>query len=120
LTKLKEIVFRFHPSKAKNIAGILGTIAPKHEHFKGVSIHLAFTSKEVLSPQSVEEEIYSRWNDLDRRLFLLQESLGIRVKAIWDVMGGEAKVQQGQILGFLGRLLPKMTKRRMVDLECRE
>ena len=115
-TKLEEVAFRFDGNHLKWVTTTLKTITSNHGNFQRVVIcvPLAFfdngISLELKIGESIQEEMYLLWTDLDRVLVGLLESRGVRTEAVVRE-GKEELLQEG-----LRVLLPEMTRRGAIEL----
>jgi hypothetical protein len=111
-TKLKDVVFRPEPRKVEWVITALQTITPEHRDLRHISIHLPYylTLAVVLTNlrQTLGEAGFEKWLDLDRLLIQFWESRSIRPKVISMMNHG--------IGDHIGRLLPEITKRGVIDI----
>lgn len=63
--------------------------------------------------RTIEGEIHGQWSELDRVLVQSWESRSIRPKVIYTDQEKEGKERMRD---WMGRLLPEMTERGMIDL----
>ncbi|KAF9645554.1 hypothetical protein BDM02DRAFT_495077 [Thelephora ganbajun] len=112
--KLKEVVFRSKTLHVNWLVLALQTITSEHRCLHHISIHVHFRPFFIDDPvnvrQTVGEEIYRQWMDLDRILVRSWESYGIRPKVVYSEAGGEKETT------CIGSLLPEITERGIIEL----
>ena len=108
------VAFRFHGDYIEWVTTALKTITFEHNNFQRVIIcvpnSLLGNSAPFNIPESVREETYSQWIDLDRVLVRLWEPRRVRTEALARA-GKEEQLNE-----CLGMLLPEMTKRGAIEL----
>jgi len=94
----------------------LRTIALEHRVFRQITIYLPGA---VIPPtaginirQTAGEQIFGQWLELDRTLAQFWESRSIRPKTLYLVPPGREK----DLIECMGRLLPEITERGIIDL----
>jgi hypothetical protein len=111
-TKLKDVVFRPEPRRVEWVITALQTITPEHRDLRQISIHLPYylTLAVVLTNlrQTIGEAGFEKWLGLDHLLVQFWESRSIRPKIISMMNHG--------IGDHIGRLLPEITKRGVIDI----
>jgi len=113
---LKDVVFRVGPKSVGWVTTALHTITPKHRNLRRISIcmprdlALGGAGSDII--QSLGEAASRRWSDLDRLLVKFWESRSIRPRVGYEL--GLAKNQENMDYS-IGRLLPEVTKRGIVD-----
>jgi len=108
LTKLRQVVFRFHRHYPTWITMALKTITPKHRDIR-VSLHIPIYPGHVA--YSPEDEVGRQWVDLDHALIRLWESHGVRTRVVYS--SGDEKEEARE---YIGELLPEVTRRGIVEL----
>ena len=115
-TKLADAVFRSGSLNIDWITATLETITPKHRELRQISIYAFCRSTSVAFGAGVErtigDEIFGQWSDLDRLLVQLWESRSIRPKFVCEILGLVPQDAEE----YIGRLLPKTTKRGVINL----
>ncbi|KAF9644356.1 hypothetical protein BDM02DRAFT_3122058 [Thelephora ganbajun] len=115
-TKLERAVFLPTSMSVKWITMVLQTITPKHRDLQYILIHSpydpALAGASVNVRQTVGELVCGQWSELDHVLVQFWESRSIRPMISYIGLRGEKK-ETGECLGCL---LPKITKRGVVDL----
>ena len=94
----------------------LETITSKHRDFKQISIYIPHNLVVAGDPasviQTVREEIYGEWADLDRLLVRFLELRAVRTKIVYVVeKGGKEEAR-----GYIGGLLPEITARGIFEV----
>ena len=84
----------------------LRTITSKHRDLQQISIYVPSRSTSTRDQETVSRQ----WMDLDRLLVQVWESHAIRTKVICGA--AEKKV----MCGYIGSLLPEITKRGIIEL----
>ena len=111
-TELKDLVFPPEPLRVKWVITALQTITPERRNLRQISIHLPYylTLAVVLTNlrQTIGEAGFEKWLNLDRLLIQFLESRSIRPKTISMMNHG--------IGDHIGRLLPEITKRGVIDI----
>ena len=111
--KLTNVVLRSEEQSILWIIMALETITSGHRNLREVAIHidfchiLFFLSNPPNAGQTVGDEIYARWADLDRLLVQLSESGAVRVRVrCWSSgLGYKVTVRE-----YVEGLLPEMAK----------
>ena len=116
-TRLKVAHFWGDQLSAEWIIMALQTITSKHRDLRRISFHIPYHDT-VGAPSTdirkiVGKTAYERWLDLDRLLVRFWESHSIRPKIAYPYRSEEGR--KGG-MHFVSRLLPEITKRRVVDL----
>ena len=114
-TKLRDAVFRPGSVCVEWITTALQTITPEHRELRQISIyvphHLTRYNVGADIRQSLGETTFGRWADLDRLLVQFWESCSIRPRVGCVKLG-----EKGKNIGYsVGRLLPEITKRGIVE-----
>lgn len=109
--RLKELSFDFQRFGDVFIAMALGTLTPKHTDFQKVTILVpsVLVDESIGIRQSIGDEVYNQWMDLDRVLVRLWESNAIQTQVIYRATGGR---------GHIEALFPEMSKRGAVEMVC--
>ena len=111
---LEEVVFRSEEVEDIWAATALKTITSKHTDFRKVSIHVtpikAFPVGESVR-ETIGEEIYEQWMDLDRVLVQLWETNSIHTQVFYSIDEEEKDARE-----HICSLLPEMTKRGIVEM----
>ena len=109
-TKLKDVVFQPDLRSLEWMTTALQTITPNHE-LREISIRVAYYSSfaRTSTGDNAGQTGGGPWHcpGLDRLLIQLWESRSIRLKVIYTEPG---------VAGYIGRLLPEMTGRGLIDL----
>ena len=93
----------------------LQTMTPKHRDLRQISIDLPFHLVISVGPnawQTTGETIYGQWLDFDHLLVQFWESRSIRLR----VMSTMSTREERAVRDLIGRLLPEITRRGIVDL----
>ena len=110
MKKLKDVAFRHRTLDVGWITMALETITSKQWDFQEISIYvrrsLIVTGDPKSVRQTVGEEVYGEWADLDHLLVQFLESRTVRTKVIYDVKGA---------CGDIGGLLPEMMARGIIE-----
>ena len=116
-TILGEVVFRPGSPSVTWVLAALRAIITEHRDVQQISVHIPFdvalVDVNIALGQTVREAIYREWLDLDCLLVQFWESHSVRPKVIPDMTmwRGEQDVKH-----CVGRLLPEVTKRGVIDL----
>ena len=94
----------------------LRTITPEHRDLRQISIYLVYHQTQTGAGGSIRqtlgEQIFAQWMELDHLLAQLWESQLIRPKALcYTPQGAEEDVAE-----CMGCLLPEITRRGIIDL----
>jgi hypothetical protein len=112
VTKLKDVIFRPNSWGAGWVVGTFQTIIPKHRDLRQITIHIPYYMVRAGLfgdiRQAINETQYGQWMDIDRLLVQFWESRSIRPKVICTTKQGMGD--------NLGRLLPEITGRGIIDL----
>ena len=109
-TKLKRLTLRSAESSIVWVTNSLKTITSRHKDLRDVSIHPDFVIKPIDNrvnlKQTVGEDNFQHWRDLDRTLNQLSELHGVRVKVVYysHSNGKETEVHE-----CVKELLPMVT-----------
>ena len=114
--RLKGSAFRVESQRVDWITMALQTIVPEHRDFQQITIYLPYDPRLSGAGADVRriagELIFEQWLELDRILVQLWESHSIRPKIMCFAPRGMEK----EITECVGRLLPEITGREIVDL----
>lgn len=90
-TKLKDAVFRPRSPNVEWITMALQTITQQHRDLRQVSIHIYHKSDLATAganiKQTIGEQIYGQWSDLDHLLNQYWESRSVRLKVVCIIPG---------------------------------
>ncbi|KAF9642424.1 hypothetical protein BDM02DRAFT_3124560, partial [Thelephora ganbajun] len=115
-TKLKEAVFRPETLHVIWLVLALQTITSEQRYLHQISIHVHFHPSFIDDPanlrQTVREDIYREWADLDRILVRLWESYRICPRVVYSVASDRKEMMCRRI----GSLLPEITERGIIEL----
>ena len=119
MTKLRDAVFRPQSPAVTWITAALQTINTKHRDLQHISIHapsqFAHIDPGADIRQTIGEEVYRQWLDIDRLLVQFWESRSIRPEVICAVLRGENQTTRY----YMRCLLPEITERGIIDLVYR-
>jgi len=112
MKKLRDVAFRCGTLHVRWIVVALETITSNHRDFQEISIYiprpLAVTGDPARVRQTVGEEIYGEWVELDHLLVRFLESRAVRMRIAYDAAVGGCKC--------MGGLLPEMMARGIIEL----
>ena len=110
-TKLRSVVLRVRKHSVLWVVKALKTITSGHRDLREVTFHItiasnaAFVNKPVNARQTIGDQAYALWMDLDRLLVQLSESGAIRVRVrCWSSGGNE------QMRKYVESLLPEVAR----------
>jgi len=114
-TRLGAVAFRVNSCSVEWVTTALQTIPPENQDLRQISIHPPFhlTSAGADVEETVVDRIFWQWLDLDRLFVRFWEERSISPKVVCTTLN---MGNQGTARDCIGRLLPEITMRGIIDL----